>query len=188
LVLNHKVPIIALTADAFTDTRKKVLESSFGDFVTKPFDQETLFLKINRQQLKILELKIHESNEPVMSDVNKDGLVDLSYFKEVVEDDDDMLVELLTMFLDQNPKEINDLKLMHELGSMDDVKKLAHKMKSSLGTLGMKATVHVLSMIEKEALEGHKDRVGELVGVVAHSCEQARAEINTIVDRISAGR
>jgi HPt (histidine-containing phosphotransfer) domain-containing protein len=123
-----------------------------------------------------------------MSDVNKDGLVDLSYFREVVGDDNDMLIELLTMFLDQNPKEINDLKLMHEVGSMEDVKKLAHKMKSSLGTLGMKATVHVLNMIEREALEGNKVRVGELVEVVSHSCDQARAEINSVIDQISAGR
>jgi HPt (histidine-containing phosphotransfer) domain-containing protein len=122
-----------------------------------------------------------------MSDNNKDGLVDLSYFREVVGDDNDMLVELLTMFLDQNPREINDLKSMHEAGSMEDVKKLAHKMKSSLGTLGMKATVHVLSMIEKEALEGNSARVGELVAVVEHSCDQARMEINAIIDRISAG-
>jgi PAS domain S-box-containing protein len=188
LVLNHKVPIIALTADAFSETRKKVLESGFDDFVTKPFDQDTLFLKIKRQQYKAREIENHESIGPAMSDANKDGLVDLSYFREVVGDDDDMLVELLTMFLDQNPKEITDLKFMHEAGSMDDVKKLAHKMKSSLGTLGMKATVHVLNMIEKEALEGNKVRVGELVAVVAHSCDLARAEINAIVDRISAGR
>jgi len=188
LVLNHKVPIIALTADAFSETKKRVLESGFDDFVTKPFDQDTLFLKIKRQQYKASEIENHESIGPAMSDVNKDGLIDLSYFREVVGDDDDMLVELLTMFLDQNPKEINDLKFMHEAGSMDDVKKLAHKMKSSLGTLGMKATVHVLNMIEKEALEGNKDRVGELVAVVTHSCDQARAEINSIIDRISAGR
>ena len=122
-----------------------------------------------------------------MSEINKSGIVDLSYFREVVGDDNDMLIELLTMFLDQNPKEINDLKLMQELGSMDDVKKLAHKMKSSLGALGMISTVHVLSMIEKEALEGNKDRLGELVGVLTHTCELARAEINAIVDRISAG-
>ncbi len=122
-----------------------------------------------------------------MSDVNKDGLVDLSYIREVV-GDDDMLAELLRIFLDQNPKEINDLNFMQEAGSMDDVKKLAHKMKSSLGTLGMKATVQVLNMIEKEVLAGNKDRVFELVAVVTHNCEKARVEINTIVDRISAGR
>jgi PAS domain S-box-containing protein len=187
LVLNHKVPIIALTADAFSETKKRVLESGFDDFVTKPFDQDTLYLKIKRQLYKAAE-ENHESNELDMSETNKDGLVDLSYFREVVGDDNDMLVELLTMFLDQNPKEINDLQLMHEAGSMDDVKKLAHKMKSSLGTLGMKATVHVLSMIEKEALEGNNPRVGELVAVVAHSCDQARMEINSIIDRISAGQ
>lgn len=46
LVLNPAVPIIALTADAFEETRVKVLKSGMNDFVTKPFKQEELYNKI----------------------------------------------------------------------------------------------------------------------------------------------
>lgn len=185
IVRNHQVPIIALTADAFSETRKRVLESGFDDFVAKPFDQDTLFLKMKRQLDKMSSEAINQNDDKLMSDAKRDGLVDLSYFYEVVGDDSEMLIELLTMYLDQNPKEVADLKSMYELGSMDDVKRLAHKMKSSLGTLGLKSTVHVLSMIEKEALEGNVDRVGELITNVEHACEQARLEVNDIIDRIS---
>lgn len=47
-VLNPKIPIIALTADAFEETRKRVIEAGMNDFITKPFKQDDLYGKISR--------------------------------------------------------------------------------------------------------------------------------------------
>lgn len=46
--LNPKIPIIALTADAFEETRKRVIEAGMNDFITKPFKQDDLYGKISR--------------------------------------------------------------------------------------------------------------------------------------------
>lgn len=45
---NQHVPIMALTADAFFETRQKVASCGMNDFVTKPFDQDELYEKILR--------------------------------------------------------------------------------------------------------------------------------------------
>jgi PAS domain S-box-containing protein len=45
-IRNPEVPIIALTADAFVETRNRALESGMNDFVSKPFEYENLFKKI----------------------------------------------------------------------------------------------------------------------------------------------
>jgi two-component system, sensor histidine kinase LadS len=45
-ILNPNVPIIALTADAFEETRNRVVNTGMNDFVTKPFKQDDLFRKI----------------------------------------------------------------------------------------------------------------------------------------------
>jgi two-component system, sensor histidine kinase len=45
-IKNPGLPIIALTADAFVETRKKAFESGMNDFVTKPFDYDSLFKKL----------------------------------------------------------------------------------------------------------------------------------------------
>ena len=51
-LLNPEIPIIALTADAFPETKKKVMESGMNDFVTKPLEQTDLYNKIKQHVLK----------------------------------------------------------------------------------------------------------------------------------------
>jgi signal transduction histidine kinase/DNA-binding response OmpR family regulator len=47
-VRNSNIPIIALTADAFPETKKKVIEAGMNDLVTKPLEQEELYSKIKQ--------------------------------------------------------------------------------------------------------------------------------------------
>lgn len=46
VVKNPDIPIIALSADAFLETRRKVIDAGMNDFVTKPFKPEELYSKI----------------------------------------------------------------------------------------------------------------------------------------------
>ncbi len=45
-IKNPNIPIIALTADAFLETRKRAFQAGVDDFLTKPFDFEKLFQKM----------------------------------------------------------------------------------------------------------------------------------------------
>ncbi len=53
---NPDIPIIALTADAFPETRKKVMEEGMNDFVTKPLEQTDLYNKIKMHALKLVKV------------------------------------------------------------------------------------------------------------------------------------
>jgi len=53
-VRNSNIPIIALTADAFPETKKKVLEAGMNDLVTKPLEQEELYNKIKQYSRKMV--------------------------------------------------------------------------------------------------------------------------------------
>lgn len=57
IVKNPSIPIIALSADAFLETRRKVIEAGMNDYVTKPFKPEELYSKILKytQKLSISE-------------------------------------------------------------------------------------------------------------------------------------
>jgi CheY-like chemotaxis protein/anti-sigma regulatory factor (Ser/Thr protein kinase) len=47
-IKNANIPIIALTADAFLETRNRAYKAGVDDFLTKPFDFEKLFQKMIR--------------------------------------------------------------------------------------------------------------------------------------------
>lgn len=47
-ICNSKLPIIALTADAFTETRNKAYDAGVDDFITKPVDFLKLLGSISR--------------------------------------------------------------------------------------------------------------------------------------------
>ena len=53
-VINPSVPIIALSADAFIETRRKVIEAGMNDYVTKPFKSEELYNKVIKYTRKKL--------------------------------------------------------------------------------------------------------------------------------------
>jgi CheY-like chemotaxis protein len=44
----HETPIIAMTANAFAEDRERCLASGMSDFLSKPFDTETLFVTVLR--------------------------------------------------------------------------------------------------------------------------------------------
>jgi signal transduction histidine kinase/ActR/RegA family two-component response regulator len=49
----NRIPIVALTANASTDTQKKLLDNGFNNYISKPFNPENLF--------KILKKYYHEN-------------------------------------------------------------------------------------------------------------------------------
>ncbi len=51
-VLDHKVPVLALSADAFIDNKRKVLDAGMNDFATKPINQQNLYEKILKHAKK----------------------------------------------------------------------------------------------------------------------------------------
>lgn len=51
--INKHIPIIALTADAFAETKKQAILTGMNDFVTKPFKQDELFLKISKHAFNL---------------------------------------------------------------------------------------------------------------------------------------
>jgi CheY-like chemotaxis protein len=51
-VLNHDVPLIALTADISEDTKKEVTEKGMDDVIIKPFEQKEMLAKIYKYSRK----------------------------------------------------------------------------------------------------------------------------------------
>jgi CheY-like chemotaxis protein len=92
-VLNHNVPIIAMTANAMKEDRDKCLESGMDDYVSKPVKKETLAAVLEKwlSQTDLLRKK--------NIDVGTQDLDRLSRLTVLYVEDDEMTREMYSLFL-----------------------------------------------------------------------------------------
>jgi HPt (histidine-containing phosphotransfer) domain-containing protein len=75
-----------------------------------------------------------------------ENLYDLSILQEM--DDNDYIVEIITMFLRDTPDELNEISRAIAAGIFDTVHKKAHKLKSSAGILQAHSLIAGLTELE----------------------------------------
>ena len=180
-VLNHHVPIIAVSADVFPETKDMAFEMGMNDFITKPIDQDELYMVLlkNCQAGMPSHLNhIEEKAEPMESS-NSYALINLDFIKENISDDENFIRELLSLFKASNVGDIDELV---EAGRSDDLERLreiAHKLKSSFRSLGLTETAGILETIERTARAGERsDKVPGLIEKVKEHFSQASKEID----------
>lgn len=91
--------------------------------------------------------------EPHLHNRPEELLYDLSYLNEIGQGDQDMIKKILVLFLQQTPALLAEL---HDARAGNDyaaVKMHAHKMKSSIHTLGISSLKEVIQELETTAME-----------------------------------
>ena len=95
------IPIIALTAHAFEEDKKRCMNAGMNDYLSKPFSKEQL--------LQVLE-KFHPARPPTI--VNTPLLNSESPLKRL-DGDVDLLMEICDIFINDTPVQINKLRCKH---------------------------------------------------------------------------
>ncbi|HPE34182.1 MAG TPA: Hpt domain-containing protein [Bacteroidales bacterium] len=110
-------------------------------------------------------------------------LYNLSYLKEQLGDNDEILQELIQIFLENTPADLADLNKSLENNDLEHLAAVAHKMKSSLATLKIDELKDVMVSIDKpfKTQELKKDLPGILAKineVLAIVFEQLREDFS----------
>ena len=79
----------------------------------------------------------------------KENLFDLSILHEM--DDNEYIKDILTIFLNNTPDELNDLKKACSSKNFESICKMAHKLKSSAGLLQANGLLKILVKLEEFA-------------------------------------
>jgi PAS domain S-box-containing protein len=164
-VSNHKIPIIAMTANAMQGDREICLDAGMNDYVTKPVSQQALaealdkWLKketatITKQATglpgKTASIADQDSEAPVFDRagmmvrlMNNEGLAQL-----IVEN-----------FLEDTPRQIAALKGYLETKNVPDAERQAHTIKGASATVGGEAMRAVALEMEMAGKAGDLDAV-----------------------------
>jgi len=178
--MNSQIPIIALTADVTTADLKKCTAVGMNDYISKPLDEKLLYNKI----VTLLEKSPLIPYTPLPEGVSE--YVDLTYLKKRTKEDPVLIREMISLYLQQTPPLINQMKQGLHDKDWDSVYTAAHKMIPSFSIMGINKdfedTARKIQEYSntKKHLDEMPDLVLQLATVCSKACEELEEELNII--------
>jgi signal transduction histidine kinase/CheY-like chemotaxis protein len=156
-VMHISTPIVAMTASVLKGEKEKCISIGMNDYVSKPFDFSFLYSRISH----FLGFETVKYVAPVKQNPGTEKLFDLSLIEEM--DDNEYLTGILSTFLNGTPAELSQLQSAFSADHYEDVYKIAHKLKTSVGLFKANGLFNILTGIEESIRSGIRDGLGKLL-------------------------
>lgn len=160
-----KVPIIAMTANAFTEDRVRCMEAGMNDFIAKPININSLLDHlVHWVSVEDKFQSTEKGDEPVASSFTKSEMMDHDVLADLeIETSPELLTEIIKIFVSETGERLAALR---EAGSKQEVESViseAHAIKSSASTFGASLLEEVAGRAE---LLGRQGRLEESIALI----------------------
>jgi HPt (histidine-containing phosphotransfer) domain-containing protein len=163
----HRVPIIALTADAMKGADQQCRDAGMDDYLTKPLDRAQLGEAIDR----------HLAGSGPGS--KSDAPVDWEHIMSMMDGDHESAQELVRLFIDSGDAALRDITAALGRGDLAAVGCAAHSFKGSSANMRARSASAAAAQLEEAARAGAADRISQLE-------EELRREAGRAMDYLRA--
>lgn len=174
--LNCVTPIIAMTANVITGERKVCLKSGMNDYISKPFSANDLIKTINKHiaNCNIID-KIDFNNKTT----NIKQHASLKYLYEFSKGNKLFIKEMIELFLEQSPNDIDRLNVAVENCDFDAIKSVIHRLQTSLGFIGFDENMlKDLKRVETWCLnKTNFSEIKKIISDLINECKLAQIEL-----------
>ena len=186
--LKNDVPIIAMTAHTMPNEKEKCLSFGMNDYLSKPFKEAELFNIVNQyigtqeKSTIAIEKKSIENN---LNSLKKYTVISPEHLYSLSRGNNAFIKDIVQLFLDQNPLEIMEIEKAIQLQNYASISSIAHKMKTSVGFIGIEQLLSPLNKLEKMAIsQGNTNDINSLCNEVKTTCDKAVIELSSFLKEI----
>lgn len=194
----NQIPILGLSAHAFSAEVKNCIDAGMQDFVSKPINVQDLKAKMNKilnekqilkevdedktKNAKQKQNGSHHKNGKSKS-ISKNGkavqkLVNLEQLKQLSGGDEDNLKFYIQTIADACPADLKSLKKEVDEQNWEAATKTAHKLKATIGYMGLETIKPIILNIENNsARKVALDKIPAQVEDVIKYCNLALTEL-----------
>jgi CheY-like chemotaxis protein len=173
------IPIVALTANAMRGDFEMYIEAGMNDCLPKPFEEPDLFKTVSRN---IRKNNTHSMQETIVSApvvaVPFEKMYDLSMVESISGGDQSFIVKMLQLFLNTVPASLSEMRSFSDKGAWLELSKVAHKLKSTIDSMGIAELKQTIRDIENLGKAG-KDTatIPPMVKTVIETMDRVMARV-----------
>jgi CheY-like chemotaxis protein/HPt (histidine-containing phosphotransfer) domain-containing protein len=176
---NQNIPIIALTASALADEKKRALAAGMNHHVTKPYRQEELLGAIQKYLLLEKPNMIEKNHFQFTSSINQTELSEL-YDNDLIQ-----VVEMFDLFIKNMPHELSLLHKLLEKGNSQEIKDQLHKIKPNFTYTGFNNISTQIKQLEQQVLSTSIDELGTEMSSTLKMMEESLRIVKVEYKRLS---
>jgi CheY-like chemotaxis protein/HPt (histidine-containing phosphotransfer) domain-containing protein len=185
--LDHRIPVVAMTARAMRGDREKCLEAGMNDYITKPVSPEALRGVIDRWMPPgrvAAGSQPAPVQQPATPDAGPPNLASTRVFDrygmlERLMGDEDLAWTIVSGFLEDMPRQIMALRNLVSQSDPRSAGGQAHKIKGAAANVGGEALRSVAAEMEKSGKAGNLDEVAVSMPKLEHEYRRLRDAIAT---------
>jgi len=183
--MHSNIPIIALTADVTTVDLAKCKDVGMNDYIAKPVDERLLFTKIMGLVKKPTLVSISKGEEHGQPAENI-KYTDLDYLIQRTKNNSEMMMEMISAYLEQTPPLIKAMKDSFRGKDWDTLQAAVHKMIPSFSIMGMNTDFEIMAKKVQEyartqqQTDGIKDLVLQIESVCTQACKELEEDFKRI--------
>ena len=185
-VINHDIPIIAMTAHATISDRDRCLEAGMDDYVTKPVKSQALFAVLKRwlseddqqDHTNLIEpIAVLPGIPNVISSVGQPPIFDKDGVFERMMNDAELVRLVIEGFIDDIPFQIQILHDFLDRNELDNALRQAHLIKGAAGNMGGNLLMIVAAEMEANGRQADLPAMKAKFGELQLQFEQLRIEL-----------